>query len=489
MNQSILRKIGTVFGVTIVLASSILQSILFGSGNIVAYLIPFTIPLLLLVLYFSFFNLKNLYYLIVLTIPFSIEVVLPGNYGMSLPSEPLMFGMMLLFITQLLFSNIDKSYFNHPVTFFLLLFVFWLIITTFQSTHVWVSIKFIIMKCWFILVFYLFTVYLLNASEDINKILILYIAGMGLVIIYTLLNHARYGFDFAHSSSVMSPFFRNHVNYGATIAAIYPYLLMGAFHKPFPKYWRRIIQLLLIICTVGLLFTYTRASYGAIFLLPFVYITYRAKIVSLSLSIALIAIVLFVNFFFSNYYYMNYALEGRYTEFHADDYVKQLQATAKMRDVSTMERFYRWIAAYNMIRKEPIWGFGPGTFIFEYRNYTVEAFRTSVSDNPENSGLHSQYLTYWVETGWIGMLLHLGFTVYILIFASKVYHTCKDTTLKKQAIAATLSLITIVIHNVVNDLLEVDKLASLYFIAIAIIVHVDIRNKKQVNTEHLLTSS
>jgi len=475
--SSVFKKTLIVTGIVIVFISSTLQSFLFSNGNIVAYLIPFAIPLTLLVLYFSFFNLKNLYYLIVLTIPFSIEMVLPGNYGMSLPSEPLMFGMMLLFLTQLLFSNIDKSYFNHPVTLFLLLFVFWLIVASFQSTHTWVSVKFIIMKCWFILVFYLFTVYLLNANQNINKVLMLYITGMGLVVVYTLLNHAKYGFDFAHSSSVMRPFFRNHVNYGATIAAIYPYLLIGSFHKPFPKVWRRVLQFLLFVSTIGLLFTYTRASYGAIFLLPFVYIIYTRKLVSLSLGVTIVAVALFVNFFFSNYYYMNYALEGQYTEFHSDSYVKQLQATAKMKDVSTMERFYRWIAAYNMILEKPSWGFGPGTFIFEYRNYTVEAFRTSVSDNPENSGLHSQYLTYWVETGWIGMFLHVGFTFYVLIFASKVYHACKDKTLKKQVIAATLSLITIVIHNIVNDLLEVDKLASLYFIAIAIIVHADIRNK------------
>ncbi|MDW8301738.1 MAG: O-antigen ligase family protein [Bacteroidia bacterium] len=477
MNNVVLKKIGIVTGAILVLTSGIVQSILFGSGNIAAYLIPFAIPLTLLVFYFSFFNLKNLYYLIILTIPFSIEVVLPGNYGMSLPSEPLMFGMMLLFITQLLFSNIDKSYFNHPVTFFIFLFVAWLVVTTFQSTHVWVSVKFIIMKCWFILVFYLFTVYLLNATQNISKILAFYIVGMGLVVIYTLLNHAKYSFDFAHSSNVMRPFFRNHVNYGATIAAIYPYLLIGAFHKPLNIQWRRVLQILLVICTIGLLFTYTRASYAAIFFLPFIYIVYQRKLVSLSLGIILVATAIFINFFFSNYYYMKYALEGQYTEFHPDSYVKQLQATARMKDVSTMERFYRWIAAYNMIRAKPIWGFGPGTFIFEYRNYTVEAFRTSVSDNPENSGLHSQYLTYWVETGWIGMLLHVGFTIYILIFASKVYHACKDITDKKQVIAATLSLITIVIHNIVNDLLEVDKLASLYFIAIAIVVHIDMKNR------------
>ena len=44
--------------------------------------------------------------------------------------------------------------------------------------------------------------------------------GLVFVILYTLIRHSFYGFDQQSSGWVMTPFFRDHTSYGATIAMI-----------------------------------------------------------------------------------------------------------------------------------------------------------------------------------------------------------------------------------------------------------------------------
>src|SRR5690606_20309439 len=57
-------------------------------------------------------------------------------------------------------------------------------------------------------------------------------------------------------------------------------------------------------------------------------------------------------------------------------------------DMSSMERFYRWIASIRMSTAHPIVGVGPNNFYDHYKPYTVNMFATWVSRNPERSTTH-----------------------------------------------------------------------------------------------------
>ena len=176
--------------------------------------------------------------------------------------------------------------------------------------------------------------------------------------------------------------------------------------------------------------------------------------------------------------YLDFAPEYKKTVAHKD-FDSLISATAKGQDVSTMERVYRWVAAYQMIEDKPILGFGPGTFYFFYKNYTVSSFATYVSDNPEKSGVHCYYLMTAVEQGIIGLLIFLLLCFYVILKGEELYHRSGLTAYEKNMImAANLGFICIAAINIVNDMVETDKVGSFFFAYMAILVNMDLKTRK-----------
>jgi O-antigen ligase len=92
-----------------------------------------------------------------------------------------------------------------------------------------------------------------------------------------------------------------------------------------------------------------------------------------------------------------------------------LNATYKLEDISTIERFYRWVAGYYMVKERPLLGFGPASFYSEYHSYVDRHFTTYVSNNPEHSSIHNYYLMTAVEQGIPGLLILLVLMITVLL--------------------------------------------------------------------------
>ena len=58
------------------------------------------LPVLALAVFQALVDYRPLFYLLIICLPFSTEIVLPGGFGTDLPSEPLMIGLMLIFLLQ-----------------------------------------------------------------------------------------------------------------------------------------------------------------------------------------------------------------------------------------------------------------------------------------------------------------------------------------------------------------------------------------------------
>ena len=115
------------------------------------------IPFMLVLFLLAFVALDKLIWFIVFTTPLSInlEEMAFGGIGMFLPTEPLMFGVMILFILRLCIErNFDHKVAFHPITYIVYLYLIWVGITTLTSTMPLVSIKFLTAKLWFIITFY-----------------------------------------------------------------------------------------------------------------------------------------------------------------------------------------------------------------------------------------------------------------------------------------------------------------------------------------------
>ena len=193
-----------------------------------------------------------------------------------------------------------------------------------------------------------------------------------------------------------------------------------------------------------------------------------------ALVLTLILSTLWISSLIKNNRYLKYAPNFEQTVAHKD-FESLLSATYKLRDISTMERVYRWVAGFRMIRDHPWMGFGPNGFYPNYRPYTIRAFETYVSDNPEKSGIHNYYLMTTVEQGIPGLIIFLVMSLFALIYGERLYHSIREYGYKLLVMAALMSHVAILSILLINDMIETVKVGPVFFLNLAIIVGVDIR--------------
>ena len=74
---------------------------------------------------------------------------------MFIPTEPLLFGVLLLFFIRLIANTkVDTKITNHPITYAIVFYLIWMTFTILTSEMPLVSVKFLISRMWFILPFY-----------------------------------------------------------------------------------------------------------------------------------------------------------------------------------------------------------------------------------------------------------------------------------------------------------------------------------------------
>lgn len=139
-----------------------------------------------------------------------------------------------------------------------------------------------------------------------------------------------------------------------------------------------------------------------------------------------------------------------------------------------MERVYRWVAAARMVADRPLVGSGPATFYPEYKRYTVRSFRTFVSGNPEKSTAHNYFLLQLAEQGIPGFVLFVTLMGWALLTAERLYYRARHRPdVRRVVLAAALSLVIIIFHLTLNELVEVDKIGSIFFVCLALLVRAD----------------
>lgn len=112
----------------------------------------FLIPVAIVIALMYIFWLDKLMLLIVFLTPLSVDIADSElGIGISLPAEPLMVGVMLLFLLKTLFNGkFDVRILKHPVTIVILINLVWLLITSITSEMPLVSFKFLLARLWFV---------------------------------------------------------------------------------------------------------------------------------------------------------------------------------------------------------------------------------------------------------------------------------------------------------------------------------------------------
>jgi O-antigen ligase len=460
------------------LALGLLTALCFSAGLYLEEPIILALPFALLFGFFTVMNFRPVYLLMLVSLSISVEVYFSPTLGTDLPSEPLIVGLTLVYLLYILKNpaELKTNFLFHPVILLLLLHLAWIFYSSFFSGQPIVSLKFSIAKTWYILTFVFLTALLIRSEDDISQFFWWLFTPLVLVTTRIILVHWTYDFGFMEINSAVQPFFRNHVNYSAILVLVMPWAVTYLFrYKRMSAPWLFILFGIAVMF-FGILTAYTRAAYVALFLIGAAYVAIRLRLMRLALAGAAIVIIGVVVFLVRGNQFMEYAPSER-TITHGN-LSEIVAATSSFEDASTMERYYRWIAAGRMIQDRPWMGYGPGNFYFFYKKYTLNTFTTYVSNNPERSGVHNYFLMTLVDQGIIGLVIFLLFTVGTLLIGENIYHRIKDPRKRDVVAMAIITVVGVDAFLLINDLIESDKVGSLYFISIAIMVKMDLLDKQ-----------
>ena len=414
-------------------------------------------------------NFKSLYFLMLALIPLSIEFDVSDSLATDLPTEPFMVGFLLIGIFYLLYhaKKIDFTFFKNPIMLLLLFHLLWIVVVSIFSTVPIFSIKFILAKMWYVTSFLVLTSIVIKDLKDVKTAFWCIFIPLSFTVLVALFRHALVGFHFDLINPVLRPFYRNHVSYAAILAVFIPFVFYArTWYKKYSfKYNLLVISTLIYV--IAIYFSYTRACYLALAAIVGAYFIFRFKLAKYAVIGSFIIAFFVAKIVTEQNHYLTYTPSTKTVSQH--EFGDLVDATFKAEDVSSMERIYRWIAAIHMVNERPIVGFGPNSFVENYKNYTVFIFETWISENEERSGVHNYFLMTAVEQGLIGLIIFLALIVAIFIWGEKVYHN--QTGNKKLLVQAVLlSQIAILVNLMFSDMIEVDKTGSFFFVNIALLV-------------------
>ncbi|MBK8847371.1 MAG: O-antigen ligase family protein [Bacteroidetes bacterium] len=436
------------------------------------------LPLALLVAAVGFLRLDILFFAAAALVPLSINLTeTPIGIGMSLPSEPIIFGAMLLVLLKFLTDNsLDRKFLNHPVSWLVYGYVGWMFITTLTSELPLVSFKYSLARFTFILVFYFYASVLFKKISNIHKFLWAYLAGFMLIIIYTTYNHINFHLTEQAAHFVMSPFYNDHTAYAAIIALYIPFAITGLVGYGFSQKYRAWCFLAAALLIIALILSYTRAAWvgiAAAFACSLVFIFKIHRNVILIFSI-LFLVLLGINI---NQIILSFETNR---EQSSDDFGSHLQSITNVKtDPSNVERINRWNCALRMFEQRPITGWGPGTYQFIYGPFQLQKEKTVISTLSGNRGnAHSEYLGPLSEQGFPGPLLFIGLSLASVFAASRVFRKSSLPAARNLAAGILLGLVTYWVHGFLNNFLDTEKAAVPFFGFIAAIVSLEVFHRK-----------
>jgi len=444
------------------------------------------LPVVCFIIYLALARIDLVYFIIVACTPLSVQLIefvpsLPFDF--AIPTEPMLFGIMVMLIYRTVLSGLfNQKILNHPVTYAILFNLFWIFITSITSTMPLASFKFLLARIWFISVFYFLAILVFREVKNIRVFILCYSLSMLVVIFYSISRHLAFGlFDKQAAHMVMVPFFRDHTSYGAVLAMLF--FAMGGLvlNKKRNLLFNILIWGIWALISVALILSYTRAAW-----------------ISVIISIGILGLVLFkirfrylllvgilgILYLIGQRTAIIQKMESNRQSSSASltEHVKSISNITT--DESNLERLNRWNAAFRMFGEKPVFGWGPGTYMFKYAPFQRSADKTSIStDFGDLGNAHSEYIGPLAESGVLGCLSFVIICIISLSTGFKVYARVSDRRLKQIVLSLLLGLITYLIHGTLNNFLDTDKASALFWGFIAVFVSLDI-HLKEFNTEH-----
>ena len=453
----------------------------FAKNQYYALALPF--GLLFLLLYI--FALDKLIWLLVFFTPLAVSFKdTDFGLGVSLPTEPLMAGVLLLFIIRLFFDwSFDKRFLKHPVSLAIFFSLLWMLLTTITSELPIVSLKYLVSRLWFIVPFYFLMSKLIRNTKDIRKFAWLYIIPLIIVITYTTIHHAMWGFETKAGHWVMTPFYNDHTAYGMILAFFLPISVAIIFTKEYSRTTKIYSLIAAAIVFFALFLSYSRAAWLSVLagIGIFVLVYYRIKLRYIFITIISV-VVLFLAF--QNQIYDRLSKNDQDS---SGDFMEHVSSASNIAtDASNLERINRWACAIRLFEERPIVGWGPGTYQFVYAPMQRAKEKTIIStDFGDGGNAHSEYLGPLAEMGIFGSIAFILIAISILVTGVRVYRETKDLSTRYLTMGILVAFITYFTHGFLNNFLDSDKASVPFWGFAAILVILDIQNQKSKSVENL----
>ncbi|MGB1316585.1 MAG: O-antigen ligase family protein [Flavobacteriales bacterium] len=439
------------------------------------------LPIMLAVVLIALFALDKLVLLVVFLTPLSVNLNDIGlGIGLTLPTDPLLFGVMLMFILKLFAEQkFDKRIADHPITLAITINLVWIAITTVTSEMPLISLKYLVSRLWYVITFFFVMTQLFRNFRNIKLFLGMYISAFIIIISYTVIHHALFGFTEQAAHWVMSPFFNDHTSYGAILAMFYPLLLGLVFSSSYSRSWKLLFFGILLLFTVGLVLSYTRAAWvslvGALGVYMLIKLRIKFTTVFVIGAISLTTLALSWNTIVME-------LEQNRQDSSAE-FTEHIQSITNIStDASNLERLNRWSSAWRMFKARPFVGWGPGTYMFQYAPFQLTSEKTRISTNAGDKGnAHSEYIGPLSESGVFGMLSFVILIICVVYYSITLYPRIKNKEHRLLLINLFLGLITYLIHGILNNFLDTDKASAPFWGFIAAIVAIEVYHLKEEN--------
>jgi O-antigen ligase len=139
-----------------------------------------------------------------------------------------------------------------------------------------------------------------------------------------------------------------------------------------------------------------------------------------------------------------------------------------------------------MFYERPVFGFGPGTYAFEYARFQEPENTTIISTTNGDAGnAHSEYLGPLSEMGLLGLISMLLIVAAIFYKSITLYIKWppEDKKTRTLLLAMIMSLVAYFVHGTLNNYLDTDKAAVPIWMMCAIFIALEAQLPKKKNSE------
>ncbi len=245
------------------------------------------------------------------------------------------------------------------------------------------------------------------------------------------------------------------------------------------------IAFLMLVFTLGIIFSYTRAAWLSLAVAAALGVVYLLKI---KLAPLLLSGVVMLGLFFAFKSDVVTMLEKNRQD-SSNNLTEHVQSMSNVSsDASNLERINRWQSALRMFQDKPFFGWGPGTFAFQYAPFQNSKEKTIISTNAGNAGnAHSEYIGPLAEQGVFGMIAFIAIILCVYYKSSLLYIRLTNKRKKTIVLVTLLGFTTYVVHGFLNNFLDTDKAAVPFWGFLAILTAMDVyhsdESEKQLSQE------